>query len=140
MFLGISYCRGYQENFQKELKAEKFEEAFRVLESMPFASNGNRAEEMERNAVQAIGYKILTGQLLKRLEGNNKLGEINNKLDEELREYKKVSPSLSDLEDNLRRLSDYEGLGYNPKDLGKKLEEIKNFQREIDSLRAIPTI
>jgi len=127
MFLGINYCRGYQENFQRALKRKDFEKAAGVLERMPHASLDNRVDEMKRNAVLAIGYKVLTEHLLKGL------GEMGS----QLKEYIELGPSPSNLRGCLEELSKYECLGHKPEELSAKLKEHFEEEAQLKEYRSI---
>ncbi|MEK6892903.1 MAG: hypothetical protein AABX07_01740 [Nanoarchaeota archaeon] len=135
LFLGIQYCRGYLTRFERALEAGELEEACKILKSMPYASEGNRADEMRRNTVLAIGYQKLAEAFIEERGGDKSILERLAKLFR----YEEINNSPDDLAGNMRELKKYQELG-GVRDLESQVKELESLQEAVIALESIPGV
>ncbi|MDP3882399.1 MAG: hypothetical protein Q8Q31_05980 [Nanoarchaeota archaeon] len=136
LFLGIPYCTGDQARFERALREGDLQKAYGILEKMPRASLRNKLEELQRNAVLAIGY----GELAKSLFGSsNSTPEDRTEnlpqgqsMIEKLAAYQRVAPNPAKLEASMQRLAEYAKINPDPHDLAAKMERLASYE-EVNS-------
>src|SRR3989338_7972793 len=70
LFLGLPYCTGDQQRFQKALDRGEIEEARDILEKLPHANINRLEEQVLRNYFLAIGYREIVRIVLPNVYGS----------------------------------------------------------------------
>lgn len=114
LFLGLPYCTGDQQRFQRALEIEDVEEAMDILEKLPHASKYRPEEELYRNSFLAIGYREIVRKIVPLVPGEVDIGAMLA----EHKQYRKVGT---------------------PDEVEKMVEEHKKYRElgEVDELRSV---